>query len=72
MRDLATGATRPVSLDPMFPGVGVGPHYTPDGLSLLFESSPHSGTGSSQLVIAPLDGSTPARPLGQRVLVPGP
>ncbi len=68
-RDLATGADRALSLDPSFPGAGLNPHFTPDGLSLLFESGPHDasyepGQNIGQIVLAPFDGSAPAKALG--------
>ena len=65
-RDLATGATTPLSLDPAYAWLGFAPHYTPDGTSLVYESGPHPATAGldGQLVIAPLDGSAPARTLG--------
>jgi outer membrane protein assembly factor BamB/Tol biopolymer transport system component len=64
VRDLATGIERPVSLDLLWPGVGFAPRFSPDGSTLLFESGPHAATGNGQLVIAPIDGHVPARPIG--------
>jgi Tol biopolymer transport system component len=67
------GSDRVVSLDPAYPESGYKPRFSPDGRSLLFETGPHdqagmdlvaSGGHVSQLVLAPVDGSTPARPMG--------
>ena len=65
-RDLTTGATTALSLDPVWPWVGLLPRYTPDGASLVFETGPHSSGAdlNGQLAIAPLDGSVPAMTLG--------
>ena len=66
-RDIDTGEDRTMSLDPRWPGVGIPVRFTPDGKHLLFESGPAPGSPpgtDSQLVIAPIDGSMPGRPLG--------
>lgn len=66
LRDLETGAERVVSLDPAWPEVGFTPRFSPDGRWLVIESGPHGGTrdDNAQIVIAPVDGSSPARALG--------
>ena len=66
--DLTTGEDRLADLD-RSDGMGVSPRFSPDGKSLIFdggarrpEEDIQGATG--QVVLAPLDGSAPARPMG--------
>ena len=63
IRDLTTGQDQLLDLYP-FHDSGYGPHFSPDGTLLLYESHSATSPGNDQLVIAPVDGSQPARPIG--------
>jgi len=63
VRDLDTGQDRLLDLYPLADS-GYGPHVSPDGRSLVFESHSATTPGDVQLVIAPADGSQSATPIG--------
>jgi Tol biopolymer transport system component len=63
VRDLTTGDDQLLDLYP-FNDTGSGPHFSPDGKSLLYESHSATVPDYDQLVIAPVDGSQPATPIG--------
>ena len=63
VRDLTTGDDQLLDLYPFY-DAGYGPHFSPDGSQLLYEAHSASEPGNDQLVIAPVDGSQPAHPIG--------
>ena len=63
VRDLTTGKDQLLDLYP-FHDSGSGPHFSPDGKLLLYEAHSATVDGDDQLVVAPVDGSQPARPIG--------
>jgi Tol biopolymer transport system component len=63
IRDLVTGQDRRLWLDPASEPEDL-PHFSPDGQSLLFTVYHPTSALQQQLVVARLDGSQPATPIG--------
>jgi dipeptidyl aminopeptidase/acylaminoacyl peptidase len=62
LRDLTSGDELPLPFAPA-DHMGVLPHFSPDGTMIVYEGGP-PGSGLSQLVYAPVDGSRPSRFIG--------